>query len=473
MKDSYSRLLNRIYIITISFYLLTILLPNPNWFHNVISILTILCLLVSIPVASMLVKWISILFLLGGSILVFSHGGSFSSMYLLFGKMLDLLTLFTLIPCMAIPIQIGNYSPSILQLISRYSGDEQKFYHAITLIGYALASIMNLAALPMTYYSIQPALKKFYIQNEDRFLSTSITRGFAMPLVWSPVAAIVGAVVQITHAGWFWILPFSLLLSAIGIALGLLFSPRKSNSSLEASAASTSHAVETVKADPIAEAAANPVLKLGQMGLGILLFAILMTGLQQMESLSIVSAVSILALPFSFVWAVFLRKQKQFIQSGKKQLSQLANMQDQFAVFLCAGFFVDALQMSGVAPSIDQFLVHVSHRIGTAWFLMLIPLIPVFLSLVGMHPLVSIALLGESLDPRMIGIRPEWVAVAFLGGGVTTFLLSPFNATLTIMSGIMKRSPFELAKWNLPFCALYLVTVILLVSFLNLFWPHG
>jgi hypothetical protein len=460
---------NIVYMIAVFFYLLSIIVPNPTWFGNVVSILTILCLVVSIPVAGIIVKTISVLFLVGGSFLALSHETSFSSFYLLFGKMLDLLTLFALIPFMAIPVQIGNYSSAIVQFISRYNGNDQKLYRAITLIGYVLASVMNLAALPMTYYSIQPALTKFHISNEDRFLSNSITRGYAMPLVWSPIAAVVGAVVQVTRANWFYILPISLLFSAIGIILGFVLSPKKSIMSVEAAASSNdfTQSVQDRQDTPLP----NPFIKLGQMGFGIVLFAILMTALQRIGSMPIVSAVTIISLPFAVVWSVLLNKRTEFLIHAKKQLSNLAKMQDQFAVFLCAGFFVSVLRASGVAPDIDQFLVNFSHQVGTTWFLIVIPFIPVLLSLVGMHPVVSIALLGESLDPGILGIRPEWVALSYLGGGVTTFLISPFNATLTIMGGVLKRSPFELAKWNIPFCSLYLGIVIMLVTVLNLLWP--
>jgi hypothetical protein len=451
-----------VYTTAVLFYMATAILPSRPWFHPVGSTLAVVALAVSLPAAGRIVKIISALFLAGGGVLAITHGIPQSSLYLLFGKMMDLLSLFTLIPFMAIPVLVGNYSSAIMQMLAHYAANERSLYRVVMLIGYGLASVMNLAALPMAYYSIQPAVKRLHLDDEDKFMEKSIVFGYAMPLVWSPIAAVVGGVVQVTRADWFWILPFSLILSAIGVALGFLLSPR-------AAAAAQTAAARDNAAPPAG--AMNPWWKLGQMLAAIVTFVAAMTVLQKGLSISIVTAVTLLSIPFAAAWSLLLRQSGAFFRHAAAQIRQIGNLHDQFAVFLSAGFFVTVLRTAGLAPAIDGFLVQLSHTLGTTWFLVAIPLLPVLLSMVGMHPLVSIALLGESLNPSVIGIRPEWVAVAYLGGGVTTFILSPFNATLTVMGGILKRNPLELMKWNLPFCILYLAVVIGLVTVLHLLWP--
>jgi hypothetical protein len=94
----------------------------------------------------------------------------------------------------------------------------------------------------------------------------------------------------------------------------------------------------------------------------------------------------------------------------------------------------------------------------------LIPVIIVSLSLIGFHPVVSIALLGTSLHPSVLHMSPIWLSIALFGGGVLTFIVSPFNATLNVTGAVMKQKPSTVMKWNVKFCVCFLILVMVVVA---------
>ncbi|MDB5727031.1 MAG: hypothetical protein JWQ00_236, partial [Noviherbaspirillum sp.] len=84
----------------------------------------------------------------------------------------------------------------------------------------------------------------------------------------------------------------------------------------------------------------------------------------------------------------------------------------------------------------------------------------------GVHPLVAIALLGESLKPEVLGIPIRQLAVALVGSAVLTYMQGPFSGTLGLVQSINKVSSFRLAMWNAPYALAYfalLAAAIMLV----------
>ncbi|MDA6082806.1 hypothetical protein OSJ97_25015, partial [Escherichia coli] len=88
-----------------------------------------------------------------------------------FGPMLDLLTMFTLIPILGIPVKLGRYGEGIQAIIQNRVKTSGHLYMMTSGISYFFSIFMNLATLPMTYYSIRPALGSFPVRNKERFMS--------------------------------------------------------------------------------------------------------------------------------------------------------------------------------------------------------------------------------------------------------------------------------------------------------------
>jgi hypothetical protein len=382
-----------------------------------------------------------------------------------FGPMLDLLTLFTLVPILALPIKLGGYAEEIQSLIHRFVKESKHLYMMTSSVSYFLSIFMNVAAIPMTYYCIRPALTIFPVQNKERFMSRAITHGFSMPLLWSPITPVVGIVISMTGVSWLSILPYVLPLSLLGLVLDwvmvAVMARKNDNSGLHNQYSSNEIAVTIEKR----ETKSN---RLFHILIGIFVFNIAILIAEHFFSFSFLIIVSILVLPISYCWTLLLQKGKDFSLELKNYSNGISTkMLDQFFIYLSAGFFISAIKLSKTDLLINSWIIHYKDLIGIELFLVFVPIIPVLLAFIGLHPAVTLALMAQSLDPAVLGISSHILTISMLIGAVSAFLIGPYNTTVGLMSNLAKTSSFKVSNWNLKFTATYLVCGILYVSILR------
>lgn len=97
----------------------------------------------------------------------------------------------------------------------------------------------------------------------------------------------------------------------------------------------------------------------------------------------------------------------------------------------------------------------------------MIPLIPLALAFIGLHPAVGLALAAESLNPQALGISVQLMAIAMLTGAATAFLMGPYNATAGMMSNLIGKSSYKVSNWNAPFTIAYLLMSMILLLILK------
>lgn len=461
-----------VFILSVVLYLLGALAPNPI-LHFTMSLASILSLILAFFAASRTSQGLTIVFLFAGGLLVGQQHFTIAQILLSFGSMLQLLSLFSVVPILALPIQIGNYQRSVQRFVGVKILPARVMYFTIELLSYILGSLMNIAAIPMMYQSVRQLVEESNVAEEQQFLTKSIITGYAMPLIWSPVAAVVAAVVSVTRVSWVSILPISFALSLVG--LGLSMALHKFTLKHTDSIPKHSDSIQ----EPFVNPKTNHPTSLQRLGsgnsgqklhglwnilLGISIFILAMTALQRTTTLSMIEIISILSIPFAWAWSLFLRQSREFWRSLKGYQKSVKNLHNTFAVFTAAGFFVEVLQHSPYIKTIDEGLVAASQQLTPAVFIAFIPVLTVLLSLIGFHPVVSITLLGAALHPQVLHVSPVWLSIALLGGGVITFIVSPFNATLNVTGTVSGESPGRLMRWNLPFVLAFLLMVMLVVG---------
>jgi len=444
-------MLRFLFLSAILLYLLATLLPQLG-IDPYISILCLVIVICTFGIVKRFVRVLGSIFLLLGLVLLWTSGADWKQYISSFGSMLDLLTLFSLVPILGIPIKLGDYSESIKTVIHKKVKSTGKLYMLTSGISYFFSIFMNLATLPMTYFSIRPALDSFPIKEENRFLSRAITRGFAMPLLWAPVTPIVGIVVGMTGVNWLSILPFVLPLSIFGLLLDWFLGRQKSTTKIENQQAVTASELAAAKESN----GKDSPFRVLQILLAIVLFIVVISTLEATFDFSFIILVSLLVIPFSLIWALLLRRGNEFFtQLIEHFKSFTVGMKDQFFIFLSAGFLISTIQVSHTNELINKQTINMIHVMGAEFFLILLPLIPLALAFVGLHPAVSLSLVAGALNPSVLGISPYVLTVAMLTGAVASFLVGPYNATIGLMSNIIKESSFKVSNWNLAFTGLY------------------
>ncbi len=440
--------------VAIFLYILSEVFPtlDLSLFISIVSAVIIILTFFKVP---RFVQIIGGIFLLLGFIMLIRSGAGWKDMLMSFGPMLNLLTLFAMVPILALPIRLGQYEVGIQSFIKRRVKNSGQLYTMTSGISYFFSIFMNLATLPMTYYAIRTAADLFSIQKKERFMSRAITHGFAMPLMWAPVTPIVGIVVEMTGVKWVSMLPYVVPLSLFGLFLdwysGRLTARRRNRYHRdtmvdEIAAAEDGGAVEGKGSS-----------RISHILIAILIFNVLISIFESVLSFSFIILVSLLVIPFALGWTLLLKKAAEFKVGLKEHFrSHLLKMKDQFFIFLSAGFFISAIQFSNTDVYLNTGVQGIMNVIGIEMFIILLPFIPLALAFTGLHPAVGLALLSEALDPQSIGVSPYILTVSMLAGAVAAFLMGPYNATIGLMSSIVKTNSFKVSNWNIPFTLLFL-----------------
>lgn len=448
-----------LYLAAIVVFLLARLAPLPL-LMPVASFLALLCIVVSLPACAPVARVLTLLFLAGGYLMLWSAGVEWSQYLLAHGELLYLLALFAVLPLLCIPVELGAYGASIETVLrSRISGLFQ-LNCVVTVLAYLCGSFMSLAAIPIMMTSLAPVVGVYPLRQPQRFATVATTYGYVLPILWTPVSGVVGVVLHGLRIEWTALLPSLVGLSIAGLllnwALFWLIELRGRPVAVMPPAPATG------------EPSARPALRhLGQMLLAIVLMIALIAVSDQLLKIGMLTVVTLLAIPFSLGWSMVLGKSRLYARAAALHMTlRLPRLADQFAIFLAAGFFVSAMHLSGVDHVVNQAFLALHQALGTRVFLLAMPLMALAAAMAGLHPLVAIALLGQSLKPDVLGIDAELLALTLIGSSVLTYMLGPFSGTLGLMQSLTRIPGYRLALWNLPYALGY---VALLASAILVF----
>jgi len=421
------------------------------------SVLALLCIVVSLPACGPVARALTLLFLTGGYLMLWRAGVGWPQYLLAHGEMLYLLALFAVLPLLSIPVQLGAYGSSIETVLrSRISGLFQ-LNCVVTVLAYLCGSFMSLAAMPIMMTSLAPVVSAYPLRDPQRFATVATIYGYVLPILWTPVSGVVGVVLHGLHLEWTALLPMLIGLSLAGLLLNwALFWLIE----LRGRPAAITPAPQATHQPPT-----GPALRhLAQMLLGIVLMVTLIAVFDRLLKVGMLTVVTLLAFPFALGWSMALRKGRAFMHLAAQHMtSRLPRLADQFAIFLAAGFFVSAMHLSGVDHTVNQAFLALHQALGTRLFLLAMPLMALAAAMAGLHPLVAIALLGQSLKPDVLGIDAQLLALALIGSAVLTYMLGPFSGTLGLMQSLTRISGYRLARWNLPYAVGYVALLAIAI----------
>jgi len=426
----------------------------------VASTLALLSILVSLPGCGPVGRILTVLFLVGGHAMLWRAGVPWPHYVLAHGSMLYLLALFAVLPVLSIPVQLGHYSRSIETVLrARISGLFQ-LNCLVTVLAFLCGSFMSLAAVPIMMTSMAPVVGNYPLRDPVRFSTVSAIYGYVLPILWTPVSGVVGVVLHSLHLEWGTLLPLLMAMSVVGLLINWAVFWLIELRGMPQPAPTPAEPLSNPRPP-------GPALRhLGQMLFAIVLMVTSIGMLDHVLQIGMLTVVTLLAIPFALAWSMALGKGGDFVRAATQQMaSRLPHMADQFAIFLAAGFFVSAMHLSGMDHAVNLAFVQLHDALGSRLFLLAMPLMALAAAVLGVHPLVAIALLGESLQPEVLGIDVKLLAVTLIGSSVLTYMLGPFSGTLGLAQSLTRISSYRLALWNLPYALGYvalLAAVILL-----------
>ncbi|MFC7061873.1 hypothetical protein [Halobacillus seohaensis] len=167
-------------------------------------------------------------------------------------------------------------------------------------------------------------------------------------------------------------------------------------------------------------------------------------------ALSYFNAVIITIPFFTLIWSVAIKQFKSFISyNAKVWVTQVNGLQNLMLLFLSLGFFSMMFENTSIIQTLQEPLLLLTS-VPLVIFIA-IQVISLTFSLIGIHPLVTISLMGTLIQPLLTELNPLSLAIVLLTSTLASDAAGTFNTTISIMSQITKRNPYRVTLWNLLF----------------------
>lgn len=429
-----------LYGILIVLFLVMEVLPG-SVLQRVTAVLIVMTIILTFVRARFSARMIAGLFLSAGLWVLLVHDSTVDTFLLSFGDMLFVIAFFTVLPVVSLPIRVCGYDNTIMAFIRDKARSLKSEYLSILAISYFYGIFLNLAAVPMSYRSLQPVMQIENIDHKERFLYFSMSQGFTTPLIWTPFSGMLGTIVVAFGVAWFSVLPLLLALSltvlSVSFLLHWLYLRRR----------------EKPVAPGILDAGDHRPYGWGLVELVLIVLSLLFTVfvLESLVELGLITSVVLMTFPFTYLWCL-IKGQVSALnrQVGQYATGQLPRMHDLYMVFLSAGFFVGTVQQTGLNQMISDWALVLMTGLDPRLIYAALPLAVIGFSFLGLHPIVLLVLLTGSINLTDVGLDPVLLAISYLCGGVSTFLISPFSGTVGLLKSFTDRSLADVILTNVP-----------------------
>ena len=327
-------------------------------------------------------------------------------------------------------------------------------YFLIMVLAHLLASVMSLGSVVVILAAIGPALAGRLAQ-PNRFVSSSVSVGYCTLFLWAPGTVTVLMSMQVFSLDWSeYFLP-AFLLAVLGLVLGA------------ALAFFRFRGVQLPGGSARNDEAPSPSDRWKVLQL-VLVLALIVAGVSMLEQMGFSTSTGrllVVTLAAALVWLVLTR---QASSSGLLRSwwdDYLPRNEDLSAFFLSMGVFSAAIEYSGLSDFLARICQSNEALLGPL-VLPLLPLVIVGLSLVGIHPFVSVLMVGPILAGLQLSATPLQLGLAMSLGCCLSYMLSPFAGLILALSSGLKDPPLRICRENLGYALVYYILalgVILLI----------
>ncbi|MFS0785911.1 hypothetical protein ABC345_05925 [Shouchella sp. 1P09AA] len=393
--------------------------------------------------------WAGTAFFIVGLVCTFLYVPTERPFLSLFGSMTSLLALLFVLPYMSTIIAVGKYDRALGQMIRKPPQLTMvRLYRRTSMMTYMLTLFLNVATVPVVVSTVKAQVSQLKDAFIQRFFAHSILRAYGLVLLWSPTEVLVASTIDMTGTSYLLLFPTLFAISVLFISLDWFIHNRQ---------------LKQVDLKAAVEVTHNPVQlrkKLLELGFAITCFIVLLLSLNAFIPQSFLFSVTVLIIPFTFMWAFFIKKGKRFlILSTAYVKGNTTQLHGLFFLFLAAGFFVEVFPYTTLFGHMDTFFSYVYESAPILLFYLLIAVCIFSFALIGFHPLISIAIFSPFLADAMIA-HPYGVSVLLIGVGLSTVMIGPFNITPTILAMQLQANPYAIIQKNLVFAFSYLLFIV-------------
>ena len=393
-----------------------------------------------------------IFFLLGAAVLLFCRA-PLRQWEQGLSSMMKTVVILVVMQGLALAMRRGGYEQAAAECLCGRSGSLAGLFCLILLLSHLLAGVMSLGCVVVILAAISPAVRQ-RLPDSRRFLAASLSWGYCTLFLWAPGTVTVLMSMQVFDLDWQSYFPPAFALSLLGLALGAGIAHFRFRGQSLASAGT-----ETVSP--------GAWRKLRCLA-GVL--AVIVAAVALLERLGFSTSIGRLLVTILTVTAVWLTAQGR-VPEAPPLLRQwwqdyLPKNQDLAAFFLSMGVFSAAIQYSGFGDRLTELCAGHSGLLGPL-VLPLLPLAIVAFSLVGLHPFVSVLMVGPILAGLPLPVTPLQLGLAMSLGCCLSYMLSPFAGLILTLSHELQEPPLRMClRANLPFAIPYYLLATLAITWL-------
>lgn len=380
-------------------------------------------------------------------------------------SMLPIVAIVAVLQIFIVPIAVGRYDLALRQYLRehfRSGGSLSLFLHLATHI---FGALLSLGAVPLVFSIFNGSISG-RVNEYKRFIVTAESRGFAMSTIWAPGAASVMLAMQATGAEWFGIFACTSGLAIAGIITSVF---------MEKKLQAVKYRDRPAPAMPEEGGDSGPDRE-NTKKVGTLLFAaaamiLLITVMEQAHIWTNPTRILTACLTVCFFWVLRYYRHPGLKQAWQGFWGNACNtLPGLAALFISMGIFSEAVDQSGLLSDIFACLTAEIGAFGK-YVLFFVPPFLLLISGAGIHPFVSLMILGKILNAAL-GIPHQDILIAFslVLGGALSYIASPFTGTVLILSSLTDSSPRKVAfNWNGLFAAVFLLEGLAALFLIQLF----
>ncbi len=436
------------------------------------AFILLLLVLQAFPKAKYSTRIISV-FLFGAGIIALVFGGVDTRGWITaFTANGGLVAFFLSLPLFSVALTYKDYRESINALFVKRVQSKSGFLILVSWLTLLISTILNIA----TDYMLDNLLRR----NAERYevkhgFYQALVRGNMAAVLWAPNYIAVATVITCTGLDWLEIAPSGFLLSVVymllvNIAFFVLHRDRKDTTRVlpevleDMEEKGTKEQEKSSDVRQVITASEGSLRHLFFVLLGLILFVVMFNA---SFALSFLAVIIITAAIYPLLLAVVFQKldvyRKQTLWFFKVKLPSI---KDEVILFAAIGFFGKVLDMTGVGNMLFSYIP--LDKIPFVWLTVFTVIVIMgIISLVGIHPIVSVSVLSSILTPAALGLSPVAFAQMLLLGYIVAATSSPFTAISLLMAGISGESSWNVVpRLNIGFNLIVVVVFSFLLPML-------
>ena len=424
--------------------------------------IAVLILILAFPLIKSFNKYLSIILLILGIILLFNQNAGWESWVEALSKNAGITILLLSLPLLKIILSYEDFETPILNFTRKYTNTPTRFYVSTSVITIIFGLLLNVASIHMVHQLLEKPMKKY----PRKLFYQAATRSFTSNMFWSPNNVSVAIVIQSLALPWHAIALQGFLIALLANILSTFMVKMSYKSKVmelgegECEGANEIYGVESE--EDSSEKGFKETLRI--LGL-VFLLIFMVIFLTSTTKKSVMVIVPLLAIIYPAVMAVIFKKIHIFKMKFQEYLNtSLPSLNDEMVLFTSIAFFGYALGISDIISLIPRII----QQFGFSSPITLLPFIIFFitsLALLGLHPIITISTISAAFFSGGMPVTKLQLAFAMLTAYYLYTLLSPFSGVALITSSLSKKNPFSISfKLHYLYALIFTILLVLILS---------